>query len=79
MEPGYKSFDWAPLDAGEHQTSALLARIVSGSAAGATAIEFTFAQPLDNTVALVWRADCSDMAEHPWIRRKNATVEVIRF
>jgi hypothetical protein len=78
QEPGFKAFDWTPLDKGEYATSTLKVRIVAGDKSGATSIEFTFFEPLENAVAVVWRADCSNLNEHPWIRRKNATVELVR-
>ncbi len=69
-------FSWANLESGkEYRTPELKARILTGEARGATAIEFTLPEPVDQYQILIWKAD-SDFTQHPWIRRANARVRL---
>lgn len=78
QEYGLKRFAWAKLDGGGiyRTTTGLEAHILGGEAGGATAIEFTLPDPLDTYQILVWEADCRNINEHPWVRRKNAKVRL---
>ncbi|MDF7825557.1 hypothetical protein P4B35_16140 [Pontiellaceae bacterium B12227] len=77
MEYGMKKFDWLPLESGSTASNSVFtAGVLSGDGRGATAIRYTFFQPLENPRLVVWKADGSDLNAHPWQRRKNATVEL---
>lgn len=54
----------------------LEAHVLEGGVNGAMAIEFILPEPLDTYQILVWEADRRNLNEHPWIRRKNATVRL---
>jgi hypothetical protein len=75
QEESTPDFNWSQLTAGEcYSTPTLEACVVQSSSAGATELSFTFFQPLEGVVVLVWSADCSDLNAHPWSRLKKATV-----
>jgi hypothetical protein len=75
QEYGHISFNWSPLDTGSQRANATFrSTILAGGPAGASAIEFEFFQDIENPKILVWNADCSDLNEHPWDRRKDASV-----
>ena len=77
MEDGLKQFEWMPLKEGKSTSNQVFeARVVAADAVGATALDFTFFQPLENPRLLIWKADCSDLNAHPWDRRKSATVDL---
>jgi len=79
QEYGLKRFAWSKLEeegGGIYRTTAgLEAQVLAGGVNGATSIEFILPEPLDTYQILVWKADCSNLNENPWIRRKNATVQ----
>jgi len=78
QEYEYFPFSWASLLTGEeHRTSELKARILNGETRGATAIEFTLPEAIDQYQVLVWRAD-TNFAQHPWLRRAHAHVQLER-
>ena len=78
QEYGLKRFNWAPLkDGATYQTDGFNVKILDGDPLGASKIEFEFMEPVENAQVLVWRADCSDLSGHPWVRRKNAVVELL--
>ena len=69
-------FSWSNLAAGEeHWTPELKARILSGGTRGATAIEFSFPDAVDQYQIWVWQAG-SDLTQHPWLRRTHAQVQL---
>ncbi len=69
-------FAWASLESDrEYQAPMFKARILSGEARGATAIEFSFPEPVDQYQILVWEAN-PDFTQHPWNRRANAHVRL---
>lgn len=77
MEDGMKQFDWVQLEEGSTASNQMFeARVSAVDSVGATALDFTFFQPLENPRLLIWKADCSDLNAHPWDRRKNATVQL---
>ena len=78
QEPGLKAFNWAPLNDGTYRTPCFEANILSGNPRGAVEVAFRFDEPLKNAAILVWQADCSDLNLHPWVRRKKATVRLLR-
>jgi len=80
QEEDILDFKWAPLVEGEcFRTTTLEARINGSTPAGATVLSFVFNRSLDGSVVLVWCADCSDLSEHPWSRRRKAVVHALRY
>lgn len=78
QEPGLKHFNWAPLKAGSaYTTPALKAVVESADSVGATAVVFSLADRTPAPKLIIWHADCSNLSEHPWERRKKAVVELI--
>lgn len=77
QEYGFTPFAWSHLDrAAVYRTQDLEAHVLAGDAGGATKLEFVLPETLDRYQILVWEADGRDPTEHPWRRRKNATVRL---
>ncbi len=80
QEKGMKQFSWLPLHTGSKGSNALFsARISAGNEEGATSIEYRFNEVPEQPILAVWHADCSNLNEHPWERRKKARVRLMRF
>jgi hypothetical protein len=81
QEYGLKRFAWSNLESRrKYQTSTgLKAHILEGSADGATAIEFELPEPTEAYQVLIWEADCRNLNDHPWTRRKNASVRLVEL
>lgn len=79
QEYGSKHFAWAPLGqpAQYRAATGLTASILSGEPSGAQSIRFSLSGDDRRYRMLVWRADCSNLNEHPWVRRKNAVVQLV--
>jgi hypothetical protein len=79
QQEGLKRFAWAPLEAGaRYATSTGIEAVVADSdEGGATALAFDLPRKVAAYTLLVWRADCSELNEHPWDRRRDAKVERI--
>jgi hypothetical protein len=77
MEDGQKAFRWLPLKTGQATSNTVFTvAVVADDGVGATALDFHFFQPLENPRILMWRSDCTDLNEHPWKRRRAATVQL---
>lgn len=79
QEPGLKSFNWVSLDSGIYRTPRLEVTIRSGSSRGASEVAVRLSEALENYVVLNWQADGSNLSLHPWTRREQAVVKVLRF